>query len=577
MLRMFAEHTVRPVTSLDGLWDFAVDSDRRGRSRRPRRYPRKILVPSAWEQIPGLENYRGRGWLRTNVTTEAGTSMRLVFGGVSHTGTVYVDGRTRGRHYDAFTPWDVLVPGLSAGEHELVVEVDNTFGPHSPAHRENDYYTYGGITRPVEAQLVPGAFIERLHAVPRRRGKAWELSVRIRLRNWTGKRLRRGLRLRLAGQEHDLGTVTIRPRDTREVHRTLERLALAAWSPERPTLHTAVAELLDGDEVVDDLIDRIGLRETTVRGRKILLTGEPIRLRGFNRHEDHPQFGCAIPPAAMANDLHRIRDLGGNFIRTSHYPNDMRFLDLCDEMGFCVWEESHCRNTPFDTPGFEEALAQSTREMIDWHLNRPCIVMWGCLNECESHTRSGRAVYRRIVGLIRKLDGSRPVTFADNKRDRSLCAGLGDIVSWNLYDAWYSGWATENVEPNLKRLLKWLHSPASRGGRGKPVILSEFGAGAIYGCRQRHRAKWSEEYQADALDECLRVYLNHPAVAGAAIWQFCDCRVTHGDERRRYWGSRPRTMNNKGVVDEHRRPKLACEVVRRRMHEAARAERRSKR
>ena len=577
MLRMFAEHTVRSVASLDGLWDFAIESDKRGRSRLPRRYRRKILVPSAWEQIPGLENYRGRGWLRTTVAAEAGKALRLVFGGVSHTGTVYVDGRKRCRHYDAFTPWDVLVPRPAAGEYELVVEVDNTFGPHSPAHRENDYYTYGGITRPVEAQLVPEAFIERLHVVPRRRGKAWELSVRIRLRNWTGKRLRRGLRVHLAGEEHDLGTVAVRPRDTREVRRTLERLDLPAWSPARPTLHTAVAELLDGGEVVDDLVDRVGFREVAVRGRKILLNGGAIRLRGFNRHEDHPEFGCAIPPAAMANDLHLMRDLGANFIRTSHYPNDLRFLDLCDEMGFCVWEESHCRSTPFDTPGFEDALAQNTREMIDWHFSRPCIVLWGCLNECESHTRSGRAVHRRILNLMRRLDGSRPVTYADNKGDRSLSVGLGDVVSWNRYDAWYAGRGTEGVEPALQRMLRWLHSAASHGGRGKPVILSEFGAGAIYGCRQRHRAKWSEEYQADALDECLRVYLNHPALAGAAIWQFCDCRITHGGERRRFWAGRPRTMNNKGVVDEYRRPKLAYEVVKHRMQEAARGERRRKR
>jgi len=93
--------------------------------------------------------------------------------------------------------------------------------------------------------------------------------------------------------------------------------------------------------------------------------------------------------------------------------------------------------------------------------------------------------------------------------------------------------------------------------------MSEFGAGSIYGWRHPRCTKWTEEYHARVLDESLRVYLNHPDIVGAAIWQFCDCRVTQ--ER---WSGRPRNMNNKGTVDEYRRPKLAYEVVKRRMHEA---------
>jgi beta-glucuronidase len=95
------------------------------------------------------------------------------------------------------------------------------------------------------------------------------------------------------------------------------------------------------------------------------------------------------------------------------------------------------------------------------------------------------------------------------------------------------------------------------------VIISEFGAGAIYGDRKPNRAKWTEEYQRDVLDESLRVYLSNPDVVGAVIWQFCDVRVTDG-----WWKARPRSMNNKGIVDEYRRPKLAYDTVKRRMLEA---------
>ena len=103
------------------------------------------------------------------------------------------------------------------------------------------------------------------------------------------------------------------------------------------------------------------------------------------------------------------------------------------------------------------------------------------------------------------------------------------------------------------------------GGKNKPVIMSEFGAGAIPGYRRPHHAKWTEQYQGEVLDEQLAVYLNHPQVVGATIWQFCDCRVTNG-----HFNGRPRTMNNKGTVSEFRLPKAAYEVVKRHMHESRR-------
>ncbi len=564
MLRTFREHDVRVCESLAGRWDFITATDKRTRKRLPTSYNRTIQVPSAWESLPGLETYRGTAWLRRSVETCEGLALRLVFGGVSHTGTVFLDGKKIGQHYDAFTPWDVVAPAKRTGEAELVVEVDNSFGDHSALHIENDYYTYGGITRPVVAEYVPPVYIDRLHAKPVRRGKTWDLEVAMRLHNWSAEDGRRQVEVAIANETLRLGRVTVKAGGARTVKGVVKGLKVRPWTAERPQLYELAAYLLDGKTIVDDQIDRIGFRQVEVRGKKILLNGSSIRLRGYNRHEDHPQFGCALPVEAMAADLDIMRDLGCNFVRTCHYPNDLRFLDLCDELGFYVWEESHARTVAFDHPMFREQIRASTEEMIDWHYNRPSIVIWGCLNECDSVSAQGAKEHKRVLDLIKKADRSRPVTFASNQADRDRCLGYVDIVSWNRYDAWYGG-GPEDVEPRLKRVLKWLHAKASKGGKGKPVILSEFGGGAIYGNRQTCKAKWSEEYQSDCLDECLRVYLNHPAVAGAAIWQFCDVRLTEN-----WWQRRPRNMNNKGTVDEYRRPKLAYPVVKARMHEARR-------
>jgi beta-glucuronidase len=263
----------------------------------------------------------------------------------------------------------------------------------------------------------------------------------------------------------------------------------------------------------------------------------------------------ALPVEAMVHDLDILKDLGCNFVRTCHYPNDMRFLDLCDEMGFYLWEESHARNVSFSHPQFTRQIHAVTQEMIAWHANRPSILIWGCLNECESDSAEGRGVYESVIALIRRLDPTRPVTFAGNRGRGDLCLGLIDIVSWNRYDAWHQG-DPSLIASTIKQELRWLHSDESGGGKGKPVILSEFGAAALYGYRGANRTKWSEEYQAAVLDECLNVYLNHPDIVGTAIWQFADARVTE-----EFWPTRPRMMNNKGTLDEYRRRKLAYEVV----------------
>lgn len=564
MLRTFSEHKIRLVKAMDGLWQFTTDPERRDHSALPSEYSRSIYVPSAWEMLPGLEKYRGRAWFKTDIETKAKLSSRLVFGGVSHTGTVYIDGKKISSHYDAFTPWSVLIPDVGRGNHELTVEVDNSFGDHSALHVENDYMTYGGITRPVEIQFVPNVYIEKIFAIPRKSGKTWSLDVRIRLFNYSKSLQKRNLVINHGDQKLEFKEIKLNADIHTEISGTFKSVDALTWSPEKPSLYNIECVLMDGDEPVDDLIDRIGFREIKVKGKKIMLNGKSIRLRGYNRHEDHPQFGNALPLEAMINDLEIMRDLGCNTVRTSHYPNDMRFLDLCDEMGFMVWEESHSRTVDFDHPKFREQIIDSTVEMVEWHYNHPSIIMWGCLNECDSKTPEGKKAYEMVLKLLKKLDSSRPVTFASDKSMEDICLGMVDIVSWNIYTGWYGG-KTEDIEPVIKERLAWLHSDKSHGGKGKPVILSEFGAGAIYGCRRSRGGHWTEEYQCDVLDETLRVYLNHPDIAGATIWQFCDVRVTDNWSPTR----RPRNMNNKGTVDEFRRPKLAYETVKKRMLEAA--------
>ncbi len=555
MNRLFPEHRIRHCQSLDGLWEFEPESACAGLPVHS-----QILVPSCWEMLPGWESWRGRARLSRKLVLPTGENrgIRLLFGGVSHTAEVFWDGELLARHEDAYTPFECIHWPPACPTAKLSVLVDNTFGPHSALHLSNDYYTYGGITRPVVLQSLPPVYIARLHATPNRTAEGWSLDVRVSVRSHGDNHPEQNLVLLLDGR-----VVWCQPLDSLDGKATEVRTSLAfqnveAWSPEHPRLYELTAQLRSPDgQATDDLIDRIGFREVHVEGTSILLNGQQLHLKGFNRHEDHAIFGSAVPLQAAAHDVLLLKELGANFVRTSHYPNDQRFLDLCDEAGLLVWEESHARQIDFTHPRALDQSLASTREMLAWHHNHPSIIIWGCLNECDTVSDEGVAFHRTILELIKSTDPSRPATYAGHRFEKDRCMGLADIVSHNIYTGWYQG-SPDDIGSVFESFLAWLDSPASLGGAGKPLIVSEFGAGAIPGFRSPPLVKNTEDYQALVLHRAIQTYGNHARVAGFCIWHFADCRVS---EEGNWWMHRPLSLNDKGVLTRERVRKLAFATV----------------
>ena len=216
--------------------------------------------------------------------------------------------------------------------------------------------------------------------------------------------------------------------------------------------------------------------------------------------------------------------------------------------------EDHARALPreiLEGDVFKKQISDCNIEMITQHVNHPSIYIWGVLNECESETEFGYSVYKTNLGQLRDLDPTRPVSFASCRHFNDVCLDLVDVVSFNIYPAWY---LKEPVSDFLTRLLKWIDED---GNKDKPMLITEIGAGAIAGYHDAfRRAKWSEERQADIIREQLTAVLDNKRISGVYVWQFADVRVSE-----EWFANRPRTMNNKGVVDEMRRPKLAYAVV----------------
>jgi len=542
-MRGFERHKIREVKSLDGVWDFYPDSGKKF----------NMPVPGCWESNPNLSNYRGQGTYIKHIAVPERKNIRFVFKGVSHTADVYFNGRQIMHHYNAYTPFECTVPSVAEGEYELKTQVDNTFSENSALHIPNDYYTYGGITRPCAYEFVPDVYIKNVHTTPFKNGDKWLLKTEAELHNVSAEEILCSLKIEAAGKETVIENIEVK--DKKTVEWTEEFENITPWCPENPKLYDVKCNLLKDGSVIDDLFDRFGFRTVEICGKDILLNGKKIFLKGFNRHEDYAEFGCAIPLQAMVKDLWIIKDLGCNAVRMSHYPNDERFLDLCDEMGIMVWEENHARGLTLDdmkNKNFEKQCEDCIDEMIYYHYNHPSIIIWGILNECASDTEEGREMYKKQYEQIKKLDTSRPHTSATCQMYKDICLDLPDVVSLNLYSGWYND---DPIEKTFKDVYGWIEKS---GGGGKPFIMSEFGAAAMYGFRDSTRRKWSEERQEDILSESLDVYMKNENISGVFIWQFADCRVT---EESRFYISRACMRNNKGVVDMYRRPKLSYEVV----------------
>jgi len=178
MLRLFEQHQIRKVQELEGMWDFQMEGFD-GNYRLP--------VPGCWEQHPSFSRHRGRGIYTKELLLDHSGTICLTFKGVSHTADVYFDGEKIVHHYNAFTPFSVIIQHVSKGKHKLKVSVDNTFGEHSALHVPNDYYTYGGITRPVAMEYLPDAYIKSIQFLPYKKENQWHARMEIAVANLSEK------------------------------------------------------------------------------------------------------------------------------------------------------------------------------------------------------------------------------------------------------------------------------------------------------------------------------------------------------------------------------------------------------
>ncbi len=551
MLGLFDRTPDRPKIILDGWWEFCTDPGEQGQHPGyPSSCPttRSITVPGCWHTELGLYGYHGVAWYRKAFESEFEGWAKLTFGAVADRARVWLNGEYLGEHEGGHTAFSFVAP-IERDENELVVRVDNRHSDTTLPKDAVDWFPYGGITRSVVCEQVHTVYIDRVHI---RGGIDGRVEVRARVVNRSPSPVTVPCSVTV-GTERAVQTVTLAADTAQEERLSLRIPGPQLWSPESPHLYTAEIEL-----GTDLYRERFGLREIRVEGSDILLNGVKLWIRGVNRHEDHPDWGFAQPDKLMQQDIQIIQDLNCNAVRGSHYPNHPTFLDLCDEAGLLFfaelpgWQYSAAQIATEPTKG---KLQHMLREMIDEQFNHPAIHTWSMHNECDTEVDVEDDVdlssaMAELIGLARELDETRLITYVSHRYWRDKHFHLADTICLNQYIGWY----VEEIEgADFEAYLRRM----AEGYPDKPILITEFGAGAIWGQHSMAPVKWSEEYQVAQVTGQIETMRANEHVAGCYIWQYCDIRVHPARALRR-----PRSMNNKGLVDEYRRPKSAYWAVR---------------
>ena len=528
-----------------------------------------MTVPGCYDTMPKWFLRRGTGlYRRTFTLAKPVENAWLVVDGMGLRGNFQIDGKNLGVHPYPYARLELETGPLAAGDHTLYAALDNRFDWKTTklARQYYDFYFYGGFYHGVKLVFDNRKLFVRTRDY--RNGTVEIEAVNFKDRDFEATLVFDGKNEVKAAFRNFRATVRVP--------------GFKLWSPDSPNLHTVA--LIAPSTMHQAPSTRFGIRTVEAKNRQILLNGKPIFLKGFNRHETHIEFGAATPDSQMLRDVQLIKDVGANFIRGAHYQQAQRFLDLCDEAGIMVWEESlgwgngkdyTIRLDKADELADPEFLAQQirqTREMVRASFNHPSVILAGFLNECASNKKACKALIDQLIAAIKAEDAGRLVTFACNGWYRDICHSNTDVVAFNTYPG------TIPNQPGLPdELLEKVRNldPKNDGSAGfnviarhfraqypeKPIIVSECGVGALYGYHDPMACVGSEEFQDEYLTDVLQTIWDNKDIVGFAIWQFSDARSYHRNSNKH--NGKLFGISIAGVVDAQRHPKKAWETVRR--------------
>lgn len=522
--------------TLDHDWEFVRRKAARDWLRTPPGSA-NVDLPHTWNEQDSFQDgvyyYQGWGSYRRTVRLDAADNKLgddrwwLRSHGFYGTGEVWLNGARVTTFDGQYIGLDIdVTPWLNrTGENRLALRLTNRCRPWIlPGIKVPDFLLYGGLTGGLWLERRPPTYIDQY---------ATHVAYRLSDQQNTAEL---DLHCGVAGADAAGSEVTWRIVDANGLTVTesaaqnathggasmLQMENVRRWDTDDPYRYTALATLSKGGQAQDEWALPLGLRTAAFRPDEgFFLNGRRVPLRGVNRHECMPGFGAAVPSWLHREDAERIKAMGLNFVRCSHYPQHPDFLDACDACGILVYAEIASWKSVRGGAWLRRAKRQM-QAMVQRDRHHPSIILWGMGNEGQ-HLRA----YRELYAICKQLDPGRPVTYAENHFYR---ARRCDVVG--LPDVWGVNYEFEAMESGRD------------AARQRCVVVTE---SSDCPWAQRGRGD-AEERQWSVIQHDLDAMGSPPYLAGFALWNYNDYPTLRRGNFRRH----------SGVLDAWRLPKLAA-------------------
>lgn len=509
-----------------------------------------ILVPGDWNtQKENLFYYEGTVWYKKSfayLKSKNTNRVFVYFDASNYLTDVYLNGKKLGQHTGGFTPFNFEITELLKDkENFLVVKVDNKRKKEGVPTLNTDWWNYGGVTRDVKLIETSPTFIEDYF---------------IQLDPNNKHHIMGELTVNGPNKKHKKVQISIPELKINQLFKTDENgyftidittNNIKYWSVENPFLYDVIIKTED-----DEIIDQIGFRTIKTKGSEILLNEKSVFLKGISIHEESPINGGRGHSMEDAQQLlDWAQELGCNYVRLAHYPHNEHMVRLADKMGILVWEE----NPVYWTIDWENEKTflnakNQLSEVINRDKNRASVIIWSMAN--ETPTSDARNTFlTNLATFTRQKDPTRLISAAleqSNHKNNPLVrtiddpfAEVVDILSFNQYIGWYDG-AIEKC-----KTINW------KIEHDKPVIISEFGAGAKHGLYGDKNTRWTEEYQEYLYKETIKMIDKIDQLKGVSPWILVDFKSP-----RRVLPEIQDGWNRKGLISDHGNKKKAFFVLR---------------
>jgi len=546
-------------------------------------------VPASYNDITintTIRDYIGWAWYdREFYVSHTWKEERVMlrFGSVHYTAVVYINGKPVVSHSGGHLPFEVDVSDAVSfsDNNRITVAVNNTLTRYTVPQGEYrweaesakypagystleiafDFFNYAGIHRPVLLYTTPKRIqikdVTTSTTVSEDMSATFNFAVKYDISN--------------KDEEDVQCIVTLYDVATKvgEVFSCAGNMQLTSpqlWWPylmsETPgymyQLKISVVSLKYG---IDEYTLPVGLREVTWGSSSFMINHKPFYFRGFGRHEDSNIRGKGLDLPLFARDTNLIKWIGANSYRTSHYPYADELMDFADKNGIVIIDEAPAVALDhFEAPLLDHHLSVMT-ELVSRDKNHPSVVMWSVGNEPRSYRNSSGQYFKTVAEHTRSLDPTRAVTLVCNANYAQDHASQHfDVIAINRYFGWYSDPGhTELIHRQMLADLRNWHK-----ARGKPVMVTEYGADTVPGLHMEPSMVFTEEYQVELMRENFKAFDDARAEGwfiGEHIWNFADFMTKQ--EPRRVAG------NKKGIFTRERQPKMSAHLLRWRYWELA--------